>query len=173
MEYPMVCVSVKQAYEQNRLKLDLINMNSGASWFHSDELEDIDGTGLFKCVICIQLRYFYHGINLIWTLFYFWHVISYMCQEDKLSVLERRVQRKVFWPMYEQIPYLPTCSLQIVSLQIVLEISFCCRQVFISLKYCTYSRATLFTTFKVWVHCLFVLSVFQFEQSEMFDSEIF
>jgi len=45
----MVCVSVKQAYEQNRLKLDLINMNSGASWFHSDELEDMDGTGLFNC----------------------------------------------------------------------------------------------------------------------------
>ncbi|XP_049773794.1 mitogen-activated protein kinase kinase kinase kinase 5 isoform X12 [Schistocerca cancellata] len=44
MEYPMVCVSVKQAYEQNRLRLDLINMNSGASWFHSDELEDLDGT---------------------------------------------------------------------------------------------------------------------------------
>ncbi|XP_011299997.1 mitogen-activated protein kinase kinase kinase kinase 5 isoform X6 [Fopius arisanus] len=44
MEYPMVCVSVKQAYQQNRLKLDLINMNSGASWFHSDELEDIDGS---------------------------------------------------------------------------------------------------------------------------------
>ncbi|XP_023711466.1 mitogen-activated protein kinase kinase kinase kinase 5 isoform X6 [Cryptotermes secundus] len=44
MEYPMVCVSVKQAYEQNRLKLDLMNMNSGASWFHSDELEDMDGT---------------------------------------------------------------------------------------------------------------------------------
>ncbi|XP_067007680.1 mitogen-activated protein kinase kinase kinase kinase 5 [Anabrus simplex] len=44
MEFPMVCVSVKQAYEQNRLRLDLINMNSGASWFHSDELEDMDGT---------------------------------------------------------------------------------------------------------------------------------
>ncbi|XP_015111938.1 mitogen-activated protein kinase kinase kinase kinase 5 isoform X5 [Diachasma alloeum] len=44
MEYPMVCVSVKQAYQQNKLKLDLINMNSGASWFHSDELEDIDGS---------------------------------------------------------------------------------------------------------------------------------
>nr|CAD7454641.1 unnamed protein product [Timema tahoe] len=44
LEYPMVCVSVKQAYEQNRLRLDLINMNSGASWFHSDELEDMDGT---------------------------------------------------------------------------------------------------------------------------------
>lgn len=45
MEYPMVCVSVKQAYQQNKLKLDLINMNSGASWFHSDELEDMDGSG--------------------------------------------------------------------------------------------------------------------------------
>ncbi|XP_012270054.1 mitogen-activated protein kinase kinase kinase kinase 5 isoform X2 [Orussus abietinus] len=44
MEYPMVCVSVKQTYQQNKLKLDLINMNSGASWFHSDELEDMDGS---------------------------------------------------------------------------------------------------------------------------------
>lgn len=59
MEYPMVCVSVKQAYELNRLKLDLINMNSGASWFHSDELEDMDGTGLFQCMIFIWLRDFY------------------------------------------------------------------------------------------------------------------
>lgn len=46
MEYPMVCVSVKQPYQQNKLKLDLINMNSGASWFHSDELEDMDGSGI-------------------------------------------------------------------------------------------------------------------------------
>ncbi|XP_017883661.1 mitogen-activated protein kinase kinase kinase kinase 5 isoform X1 [Ceratina calcarata] len=44
MEYPMVCVSVKQPYQQNKLKLDLINMNSGANWFHSDELEDMDGS---------------------------------------------------------------------------------------------------------------------------------
>jgi hypothetical protein len=65
MEYPMVCVSVKQAYEQNRLKLDLINMNSGASWFHSDELEDIDGTGLFQCMIFIWIRDFYPVMNLI------------------------------------------------------------------------------------------------------------
>ncbi|XP_054281916.1 mitogen-activated protein kinase kinase kinase kinase 5-like isoform X7 [Macrosteles quadrilineatus] len=43
LEYPMVCVSVKQSYDKHRLKLDLINMNSGASWFHSDELEDMDG----------------------------------------------------------------------------------------------------------------------------------
>ncbi|CAH1978909.1 unnamed protein product [Acanthoscelides obtectus] len=44
LEYPTVCVSIKQAYQQNRFKLDLINMNSGASWFHSDELQDMDGT---------------------------------------------------------------------------------------------------------------------------------
>ncbi|XP_011500571.1 PREDICTED: mitogen-activated protein kinase kinase kinase kinase 5 [Ceratosolen solmsi marchali] len=44
MEYPMVCVSVKQAFHQTKLKLDLINMNSGASWFHSDELEEMDGS---------------------------------------------------------------------------------------------------------------------------------
>ncbi|XP_068897336.1 mitogen-activated protein kinase kinase kinase kinase 5 isoform X6 [Tenebrio molitor] len=44
LEYPMVCVSIKQAYQPNRFKLDLINMNSGASWFHSDELQDMDGT---------------------------------------------------------------------------------------------------------------------------------
>lgn len=43
MEYPMVCVSVKRGYQTDRLKLDLINMNSGSSWFHSDELEDMDG----------------------------------------------------------------------------------------------------------------------------------
>jgi hypothetical protein len=45
LEYPMVCVNVKQAYESDRLKLELINMNTGASWFHSDEMEDMDGTG--------------------------------------------------------------------------------------------------------------------------------
>ncbi|KAF4523812.1 hypothetical protein B566_EDAN008047 [Ephemera danica] len=44
LEYPMVCVNVKQAYESDRLKLDFINMNTGASWFHSDEMEDMDGT---------------------------------------------------------------------------------------------------------------------------------
>lgn len=51
LEYPMVCVSVKQAYDKNRLKLDLINMNSGANWFHSDELEDMDGQGRLLLII--------------------------------------------------------------------------------------------------------------------------
>ncbi|XP_065200329.1 mitogen-activated protein kinase kinase kinase kinase 5 isoform X3 [Planococcus citri] len=44
VEYPMVCISVKHGYQDNRLKLDLINMNTGANWFHSDELEEMDGT---------------------------------------------------------------------------------------------------------------------------------
>ncbi|XP_066256375.1 mitogen-activated protein kinase kinase kinase kinase 5 isoform X2 [Euwallacea similis] len=73
LEYPTVCVSIKQAYQPNRFKLDLINLNSvlgecystdaikycsldapkwcgylknpfWASWFHSDELQDMDGT---------------------------------------------------------------------------------------------------------------------------------
>lgn len=59
MEYPMVCVSVKQPYQQNKLKLDLINMNSGASWFHSDELEDMDGSGIQHILICIQQQFIY------------------------------------------------------------------------------------------------------------------
>lgn len=29
LEYPMVCVSIKQAYQPNKFKLDLINLNSG------------------------------------------------------------------------------------------------------------------------------------------------
>ncbi|XP_065344878.1 mitogen-activated protein kinase kinase kinase kinase 5 isoform X2 [Cloeon dipterum] len=44
LEYPMVCVNVRQSYNSDGLKLDLINMNTGASWFHSDEMEDMDGT---------------------------------------------------------------------------------------------------------------------------------
>lgn len=63
----MVCVSVKQAYEQNRLKLDLMNMNSGASWFHSDELEDMDGTGLLNYVIYTRLKEFYPVMNVTGT----------------------------------------------------------------------------------------------------------
>lgn len=59
LEYPMVCVSVKQGYDKNRLKLDLINMNSGASWFHSDELEDMDGTGKsYLILVLIEIKRF-------------------------------------------------------------------------------------------------------------------
>jgi hypothetical protein len=45
LEYPMLCVGVKQGYdERTRLRLDLINVNTGTSWFMSDESLD-DGTG--------------------------------------------------------------------------------------------------------------------------------
>jgi len=39
MEYPMVCVNVRKDADSNNLKLDLLNLNSSANWFHSDELE--------------------------------------------------------------------------------------------------------------------------------------
>lgn len=75
----MVCVSVKQGYEENRLKLDLMNMNSGASWFHSDELEDMDGTGLLNYVIYIRLREFYPVMNAIGTPEFPTHTFFFLC----------------------------------------------------------------------------------------------
>jgi [mitogen-activated protein kinase] kinase 5 len=63
MEYPMVCVSVKQAFHQTKLKLDLINMNSGASWFHSDELEEMDGSGNLYLIL-IDAFFLYRPLRL-------------------------------------------------------------------------------------------------------------
>uniref|UniRef100_T1IIG2 Mitogen-activated protein kinase kinase kinase kinase n=1 Tax=Strigamia maritima TaxID=126957 RepID=T1IIG2_STRMM len=40
MEYPMVCVGVRKGSDRQHLKLDMINLNSSASWFH----EEGDGT---------------------------------------------------------------------------------------------------------------------------------
>lgn len=66
----MVCVSVKQGYQADRLKLDLINMNSGSSWFHSDELEDMDGAGKI-CLsggntnLLLELSNFYPLLQLL------------------------------------------------------------------------------------------------------------
>ncbi|XP_055383366.1 mitogen-activated protein kinase kinase kinase kinase 5 isoform X9 [Condylostylus longicornis] len=42
LEYPIVCTGVRKA-NNGCLKLELINMNSGASWFHSEDL-DYEGT---------------------------------------------------------------------------------------------------------------------------------
>jgi len=44
LEYPIVCVNVRRGYDGRSLKLDMINLNSTSSWFHSDELEEMDGT---------------------------------------------------------------------------------------------------------------------------------
>lgn len=46
LEYPLVCTAIRKNANGgggSALKLDLINLNSGASWLHSDELE-MDGT---------------------------------------------------------------------------------------------------------------------------------
>uniref|UniRef100_A0A8D8QDA7 Mitogen-activated protein kinase kinase kinase kinase n=2 Tax=Cacopsylla melanoneura TaxID=428564 RepID=A0A8D8QDA7_9HEMI len=41
LEYPMLCVGVKQGYDEgNRLRLDLINVNTGSSWLMDDSTED-------------------------------------------------------------------------------------------------------------------------------------
>lgn len=71
MEYPMVCVSVKQPYQQNKLKLDLINMNSGASWFHSDELEDIDGSGILMSYLFVDKIYLFIKNHSLYYYYFF------------------------------------------------------------------------------------------------------
>eukprot|EP00088_Acartia_fossae_P018244 TRINITY_DN20515_c0_g1_i4.p1 TRINITY_DN20515_c0_g1~~TRINITY_DN20515_c0_g1_i4.p1 ORF type:complete len:840 (-),score=147.45 TRINITY_DN20515_c0_g1_i4:411-2630(-) len=43
LEYPIVCINVRRGYDGRSLKLDMINLNSTSSWFHSDELEEMDG----------------------------------------------------------------------------------------------------------------------------------
>lgn len=35
---------MRRGYDGRTLKLDMINLNSSSSWFHSDELEEQDGT---------------------------------------------------------------------------------------------------------------------------------
>ena len=42
--FVLVCVNVRRGYDGRSLKLDMINLNSSSSWFHSDELEEQDGT---------------------------------------------------------------------------------------------------------------------------------
>jgi len=43
LEYPIVCINVRRGYDGRSLKLDMINLNSTSNWFHSDELEEMDG----------------------------------------------------------------------------------------------------------------------------------
>lgn len=78
MEYPMVCVSVKQPYQQNKLKLDLINMNSGASWFHSDELEDMDGSGILMSYMSDEKIYLFTKNDSA----YYSHFCYFLIQKD-------------------------------------------------------------------------------------------
>jgi len=39
LEYPIVCVNIRRGFDGRSLKLDMINLNSSANWFHSDELD--------------------------------------------------------------------------------------------------------------------------------------
>jgi len=44
LEYPIVCVNVRRGFDGRSLKLEMVNLNSSANWFHSDELEEMDGS---------------------------------------------------------------------------------------------------------------------------------
>ncbi|XP_074601593.1 MAP4K3-like protein hppy isoform X3 [Brevipalpus obovatus] len=39
LEYPMLCIGVKRGYDQNHLRLDIVNLNSSSQWF-SDDFND-------------------------------------------------------------------------------------------------------------------------------------
>lgn len=41
-EYPIVCVNVRRAFDGRSLKLDMVNLNSSASWFDPDEGDRIE-----------------------------------------------------------------------------------------------------------------------------------
>lgn len=49
LEYPLVCVGVKKSIGPVRksmnFNLELINVNTGACWFYSNETDDSDDTG--------------------------------------------------------------------------------------------------------------------------------
>lgn len=34
MEYPLLCIGVGRSYDPNQMKLDMVNLNSSASWFN-------------------------------------------------------------------------------------------------------------------------------------------
>lgn len=58
MEYPMVCVNARKDPESANLKLDLVNLNSSANWFHSDELvETHDRSGKVTYMIHLLGRF--------------------------------------------------------------------------------------------------------------------
>ncbi|XP_045462706.1 mitogen-activated protein kinase kinase kinase kinase 3 isoform X2 [Harmonia axyridis] len=107
LEYPMVCVSIKQAYQPSRYKLDLINMNSGASWFHSDELQDMDGMATV-----VPKRENLNIINVTQldkdsVLFSYDNVVKVVTPQGKLKMNKKQVSELIFDFGIESIIVLP------------------------------------------------------------------
>ncbi|KAL3284790.1 hypothetical protein HHI36_018932 [Cryptolaemus montrouzieri] len=107
LEYPTVCVSIKQAYQPNRYKLDLINMNSGASWFHSDELQDMDGMATV-----VPKRENLNIINVTQLdkdsiLFCYENVVKIVTPQGKLKMNKKQVSELIFDFNIESIICLP------------------------------------------------------------------
>lgn len=42
LEYPMLCVGVKRGYDDSYLRLEIVNLNSSASWFNEDYNDGAD-----------------------------------------------------------------------------------------------------------------------------------
>ena len=40
MEYPVLCIGVGRSYDVNQMKLDVVNLNSSASWFNDGMMGD-------------------------------------------------------------------------------------------------------------------------------------
>lgn len=37
LEYPLICIGVKHDHDPQRLKLDLLNLNSNSNWYNDDD----------------------------------------------------------------------------------------------------------------------------------------
>lgn len=76
----MICVGVRRGYERGRdLRLDLINLNTSACWFHEDDREEgtetviprydqlnvVSVTQLEKdsILVCYDSKYYYKGLQ--------------------------------------------------------------------------------------------------------------
>lgn len=61
LEYPLICVGIKKPIGPIRksmnLKLEFINVNTGACWFF-DETTESDHAGLYSLIIIIKIQFF-------------------------------------------------------------------------------------------------------------------
>lgn len=107
LEYPVVCVSIKKAYQPNLYKLDLINMNSGSSWFHSDELSDMDGSATVVPkrenlnVVCVT------QLDKDSVLVCYENVVRIVTPQGKLKMTKQQLQQLTFDFPIESIIRLP------------------------------------------------------------------
>ena len=62
LEYPLVCLGVRRGDEKTPLNFDIINLNSGSSWF--TDLETLKGEFTNVCDFCLHKMGAVYLINL-------------------------------------------------------------------------------------------------------------